>query len=516
MTIDIDSSPKKRIPSISKSSTGEPSNYHKCFQNYYHGHQYLQPNPTYVCDTKITVNHWQLRDLVQVDEASGSLFYTKGNSIRLLDMAEGMFASHIKSHDHFDLDYTPRCFSHSGEAIVTGGVILPNGSSSVEFANLATDAAASRLKPAKGLFSFYDPESDARHSYKLGEMINNAVSLYPSSSSLHKAYVCNNDSHVYAVDIDNRDISLNTKIKCEDNTALNNVCQVPDSKLLTITGDLALIFLLDPTIKNPKIKSINTRCDSGFGISYHSNGYMFSAAFQDGLCLLYDIRNLRDDPLFEIKSTRPGHQSGAFRCCKFATSSTSDLLFISEHVGRVHLVDLRNLSYDKSQMFSDRQVMVFPSALEQFASYERPKSEEGSSKQSAASHMKVPIYDNGHFSVPLVYDYDYLTNVNPKLFSNYSFKPPQKEAKSPRTLCPSSDHYDSSDDDINSLMSHTYTRNYHHDAYQQEINHIHGELELCGVDWYNGQLLVGCEGGGVVTWDVNNQARRSSECYLYA
>lgn len=500
------------------------SNYNKCFQNYYHGHQILNPNPCYLTDVKSTVNHWQLRDLIQVD-SSGQLYYTKNDTIRQLSLANKW------SLNYLGLDYVPRCFNiTNGGQMVIGGVKTTNSNLiSMNIPNLGHDSNndASSIsknlssKPTKGLFSFYNPETSTNMTFKLGEMINNAVNLYPVSENSLKAYVCNNDSHLYVVDIDNSHISLNSKIKCEDNTSLNNVCQSNNfnEKLLTITGDSSSIFLIDPTIKNSKIKSINTNHGSGFGISYHSNGYLFAAAFEDGSCLLYDIRNLKasDEPVYEIKSTRPGHQSGAFRCCKFSNTSMNDLLVVLEHIGRAHLIDLRNLNYNyDTNLFNDHQVIVFPFALDQYANYRKIENQESNGK---TYHQSVDIYggpESGQFPTPLVYDYDYLTKINPKLFKNFTYKP----SKSNSWQSDYDDDYNINpgliSDAYNDIHAATSSTHYYHDAYQQAVNNVHGELELCGVDWYENNLLIGCEDGGVVQWEVNSRSRRSFGCYSYA
>ncbi|ANB11690.1 hypothetical protein AWJ20_4511 [Sugiyamaella lignohabitans] len=78
---------------------------------------------------------------------------------------------------------------------------------------------------------------------------------------------------------------------------------------------------------------------------------MFGAAFQDGMARLYDIRNLKV-PLTKIKSARPNELMGAFRCLKFS-NGPEDLMFLSEQMERVHIIDLRD--------FENRQVLTVPS-----------------------------------------------------------------------------------------------------------------------------------------------------------
>jgi len=597
MTIDIvddTSNNLKRKVGRSGSHGYNNSNYYKCFQNYYHGHNYLNPNPQYITNIKVSVNHWQLRDLIQVDQQNGKLYHTKDDSIREVNLLNN---DKIGSDKHMEWDYFPKCFSHTrGGIVVTGGLL--SSSSKAYSMNLpslsSTDKTTKSFRTPKGLFSFYNPETEISETVKLGDVINNSVSVYPHASSQYKSYVCNNDSNLYVVDISGDRLSLDNKMNCELNTSLNNVCRSPtNDKLVTVTGDSSSIFLLDPS-SNSKIKTIKTDHDSGFGISYHPNGHLFATAFQDGTCSLFDIRNL-SSPLSEIKSTRPGHQAGAFRCCKFANSSVNDFLVILEHVGRVHLFDLRNLGNEDT---NDHQVIVFPFALDQFADYKEQQLEvetklSGEEKElqdsieddDKVSHKKFGIYGDSsnlfrsneigeikrksdlQFTAPLVYDYDYLTNVNPKLFKNYTYQtPPTSNGPDNLYLPPPEFNYpqwntdsNNSSDDIppentrasisippqqpdpnfqfghnstiehfsnpgsaeSSSNAHTTARSnssydtYYQEAYQKSVNHIQGEMELAGVDWFDRQLLIGCEDGGVLNWDINVLGRRSFGSFSY-
>lgn len=122
MTIDIvddTSNNLKRKVGRSGSHGYNNSNYYKCFQNYYHGHNYLNPNPQYITNIKVSVNHWQLRDLIQVDQQNGKLYHTKDDSIREVNLLNN---DKIGSDKHMEWDYFPKCFSHTrGGIVVTGG-----------------------------------------------------------------------------------------------------------------------------------------------------------------------------------------------------------------------------------------------------------------------------------------------------------------------------------------------------------------------------------------------------------
>lgn len=520
------------------------TSYNQCFQNYYHSYGYLNPNPMYISNIRATINHWQLRDLMKFDAKTNSVYYTKDDSISRLNLlreSDSYEASPVLS-----LKYFPRCFNHDDGVIVTGG-LLTNASDlfSSKIQNLTTSRRTN-----KGLFSFHNSNTDVTETVRVGEMINNDVTVYSSSANTYQSYICNNDSNLYCLDINDSAIKVVNKINCEINTCLNNVVRNPvNEKILTVTGDSSSIFLVDPTSSSKTFKTISTGHDSGFGISYHPNGNLFSTVFQDGTCLLYDLRNIKnDEPLIEINSTRPGHQSGAFRVCKFSPENDlNDLLIISEHVGRVHVIDLRNLDYNN---VNDHQVIVAPLALDQYSEFKNKlhHHEDGKKKFNP-----VNIYpDDVSFTAPLVYDYDYLTNVNPKLFMDFGYVPPPPSQKSSKDYSPppkfnlpqwtstdsnqqsgnaaspassqrpsiSQDPVEVDDDfgtnpDIDAHLQYVYESldydlpssnvprtlssasimqsgdsgnphaNYYKDAYQQTISHIYGEMELSGIEFCN-------------------------------
>lgn len=557
MTIDIHDDLRRRSSLAPRRSS---TTYYRCFQNYYHAHRYLYPYPQYILGTCCSVNHWQLRDLLQVDRSTGGIYFTRNDTIRELQL--GLEPT---STAHYCSEFWPRCFNTNDGATVTGGVLTSLASqhnNGYYMENLTTLDRNSG--PLKGLFSFYHAETGITKVGKLGAMINNAVAVKKHSNGQYKAYVCNNDSNLYAVDVAGDRIDVSAKVNCELNTSLNNVCQSPTNELLIVTGDSPLVFLCDPKVRNGVVDKIVTDHDSGFGLSYHLLGQVFSVTFQDGSCLVYDVRNLRE-PTHTVRSTRPGHQSGAFRCCKFSNLQVNDLLVVLEHVGRVHLVDLKRGSEPEGH-----QVIVFPFALDQFGNYKDGEMEAARKLRRVQNgvdydmertdeydtHHCVNVYTDasGHessdaavalderiqFTAPLVYDYDYVANVKPKMFKNYAYTPPpptaisRAEGDAPTFNMPQwglqADHRECSNDETVSTeppasqqapqtsVSAAATNaaaEMHHDSYQQSYNHIDGEMELAGLAWYGNKLLIGCEKGGVFTWDINQRARRSFGSFSY-
>lgn len=515
----------------------------------------LKPTPQYVCNTKISIHHWQLLDLVHYDYNSDKLFYTYGDEIRKLSL--GPHEASLEKH--FDLKYMPKCSDVTTNGVtVTGGLLQLN----LGVCNMFENSPAAKMyhysrwltmpthHPGMGLLSVYNPEIGTDHTIRVGDLINNDVKIYDDGNNQFTAYSCNNDWYLYCMDVNNRLIEVTSKINCEGKTALNHVVRNPQCpRLLTVLGDLGLICMVDPSSHDPVLKKITTSHDMGFSIAYHDLGYMFALTFQDGLCLVFDIRNM-DRHFAEIRSTRPGAPPGSFRLCKFSPGHTQDdLLVISEHAGRVHVLDARKLGLELPQ---DHQVVVLPFAIEQYAEFmvlnkRRLQKLRGDHMPENSNHEILNLYDDQtrnypQFSAPLVYSYDYLSHENPSLFKGFTYTPPppppQPDEELPQFKCPKwseggstredpavapkdrsawielvlSDVFDDNDsDDTNEFANYVF-----HDRSPltlMVVDQSEGEFYISGLEYYSprqggSKLVLGSKLFGLVTWDVNAVARR--------
>lgn len=255
----------------------------------------------------------------------------------------------------------------------------------------------------KGILSLYNENLDLSMSLILGQFINNCVTLHENATNNYNLYTCNNDSHIYQCNISNRDVQL-LKRYSDLKFPLNNSALSHDGKTMLVSGDsnkfalyrqdeLTDQFTLnyDPSLNwnmngshnnsNYRIKrqtrfnvpdssekldsNIYTTAhgDHGFYNCFSENDLQFATLFQNGVCLVYDIRNTME-PLAEITSTRPHSHNGSFRVCRFSYG-LDDLLFISEHQGRVHVVDTRN--------FDNHQVILIPDTIQTMNSSDQNK-----------------------------------------------------------------------------------------------------------------------------------------------
>lgn len=259
---------------------------------------------------------------------------------------------------------------------------------------LSDQTTYSNTRSWKGIVSLYNTTTNVSITCKLGQYINNCVELYETSKNQFDLFTCNNDGHLYQCEINNRDLVLKRRF-ADLKFALNNAAISHDGKVMCVTGDsnkialyrknqLSDVFSLnydtlsgafnDQTGSSTEFKhkripryALPDRssyvdhdhiyelkgADNGFFTSFSENDMMMATVFQNGNCYVYDVRNM-DQPITEIHTTRSQGsvpQSGAFRICKFS-EGMEDLLFISEHQQRVHVVDTRN--------FMNRQVIIVP------------------------------------------------------------------------------------------------------------------------------------------------------------
>lgn len=332
----------------------------KCFLPASPSSQYLSVLCYFLTDLLWSSRHWQLRDLICVNTASSNeLIYPCDRVVRSIDLKTG----NNKPITEFSFD--PRCIQTLGSNVAVGGL---------------NDARPSRGHSSKGLFAVHNREQNETATQELGELINNSISFYSepgtSETSQLKAIVCNNDNRLYFTDIETSRIAITGRIKFP--APLNHASISPNRKTIVACGDTPQIYLCPKDGDRPYVanagtgstssgrlprgnwqttETIETWSEYGFSTGFHSSGVVFGVAFQPGVAHLFDIRNL-SEPLTQIYSTRPKEWPGAFRCLKFS-QGPEDLLFLSEQMGRVHVVDLRN--------FSNHQILMVPPQLSESA-----------------------------------------------------------------------------------------------------------------------------------------------------
>ncbi|CCF59617.1 hypothetical protein KAFR_0H02080 [Kazachstania africana CBS 2517] len=380
-------------------------------------------------------------------------------------------ASSAPTEQLVEFNFKPRCFVEKDGLLACGGLVgsddkgFPTNWSRIshENDNLSSPAQPVKVSSAnvimdnsnysnpniwKGILSLYNQETNVSETVILGQFINNCVTLYPRSKNDYNLYTCNNDGQIYQCNVSNRNIEL-VKRYSDLNFPLNNAALSNDGKMMVVSGDSNkfAVYKQDEMINqfslnwdngdNLKIKS-STRSnipdqseildinnnnlknnnnhqngiyeaqngDHGFYNCFSENDLQFATLFQNGVCLLYDIRNLHQ-PLGEIFSTRPHSHNGAFRVCKFS-HGLDDLLCISEHQSRVHIMDTRNLT--------NHQVIMIPDKLVN----ESDLSESQRRRRSSHNHSNNPV-DLNILPISSSASISNALYESPQIRTNYSF-----------------------------------------------------------------------------------------------
>lgn len=309
--------------------------------------------------------HWQLKDLLISSNYSNYLddlhynsnptfYFPYKNRIFKFDYSSILENSknsniHTKILNYSSIKFqsNPRCLKHLDGILVTGGI------------NNIYDPETNPIGLHKGSFSLFNSNTSITENFQIGEFITNSVSINKYSNLNYKSFICNNDKFLYEFDITNsRIVQSSNPIYLK--VALNHSILSNDNKTQIIVGDSSKIFINHPLEKNNNnnnynnnMEIIQTDGDCGFSTSFLSNNNQFITCFQDGLALIYDLRNL-SIPIHKIYSTRPKTQPGAFRVVK-TSNYNNDLICISEHQGRIHLIDSRN--------FDNHSVLLLPKYL---------------------------------------------------------------------------------------------------------------------------------------------------------
>ncbi|AOA64212.1 hypothetical protein PP7435_CHR3-0160 [Komagataella phaffii CBS 7435] len=317
-------------------------------------------------NVKITVIHWQLRDLICRNSLNPNMMlYSSNESIMSLNMDDHSKRKmqsknpmkNNSSEKACQFEFSPRSFKEQDGIIVAGGLNVAKQNRNGTLNDSPRTGMSTRflknqtMNNWKGQFGLC--ANDSVLTMDVGSLINNSVSITKKSNNQYQSILCNNDRHLYALSYGNREITKDYIVNLE--VPLNHSTESPDAKTLVVCSDSSKVFLLHPEESTNQAQTL--QCDNGYdcGISssFHPSGIYFTACFQDGVALVYDVRNL-NKPVHKVYSTRESTQSGAFRCCKFA-KGTDDLLFITEHSGRIHMVDTRD--------FTNHLVIMLPNSI---------------------------------------------------------------------------------------------------------------------------------------------------------
>ncbi|ODQ65665.1 hypothetical protein NADFUDRAFT_50948 [Nadsonia fulvescens var. elongata DSM 6958] len=462
----------------------------------------------------ITIKHWQLRDLIVPYDAAAydQVLYPSHATVQRLDIATGAKDPLLK------LDFEPRCLASLGPIVAAGGV---NDDS------LAAESGSSSSSAHRGVLAIANTRTGDTLTgpQYVGEYINNSITLY---NDCRQAMICNNDHGIHLLDIGPASYqrvdriafptSLNhATILTSSNTSAapaSSQPMVPSTQGETIVavGDSPDIFICNPGRDGWQIShTVKTSSDCGFSTAVHPSGLMFAVASQNGVARLYDIRKLHNyaqgsQPLVEIQTTRPNTMVGAFRCLKFSPGAV-DLMFVSEHNERVHILDIRDFDNHQILRWNGPDATTAMSSTSDMTNSAPPSSSSFSSSSPLTSpsltlasstsssnshetfHMEGVISGYDDYRTSMFNDRAHLSHWSGT--SSHTMHLPHSQLHQP-------------------LFSTAYRSGSSY--YMYGANNGTDINGICWSDLNGGSLIVGCD-KGIGVWDINANARKICEKY---
>ncbi|CAG8480122.1 4759_t:CDS:10 [Paraglomus brasilianum] len=270
---------------------------------------------------QVTIQHWQLRDLLSCARSRDEFTYVCGNSV-ISHNVRTQRSSPLLS----DLTFIPTCIAVGSGYLAVGG------------------------QRGQVMMKHIDDDWCAHKS--VGGSINNSISIsaHPTGTRM---LISNNDQTIKVHSLPGMEqittIKLPTAINYGKAQVLESLCKFPDGRKMVAVGDSNQVFLFDVSANGDynRIATYTATSDAGFSCAWNQYSGKFAVANQDGYISVWDIRH--SDKLCKIPTKQDSQTKGAARSVKFSPSGSVDLLMFSEHVSYVHLVD--------SRTFCERQTL---------------------------------------------------------------------------------------------------------------------------------------------------------------
>lgn len=251
----------------------------------------------------ISIQHWQLRDLIHCPDTSDEVFISQNTKILKLNLRS------LRCETISELSFQPTCITAKHGLVAAGGQ-----SAQLDLRRISTDC---NQQIFKGL---------------AGSSVNNSVRLAKDASHTLRLFVCNNDDSIKLFNVAVG--ALISTIRCP--IAINHCAVSPDGRDIVAVGDDRHVYVhhATPTGYRP-FQAYKYAIDAGMSCDYSPSGSMFAVASQDGLVTVWDTRSTSRVARFQTML--------ACRNVRFAPDPL-DMLAFTEHRGRAHVADTRMFS----------------------------------------------------------------------------------------------------------------------------------------------------------------------------
>jgi len=255
-----------------------------------------------------TINHWQLRDLLQAKSSTEFYYVFKKLVIRYC-------TTDRKIQRELDLGFEPTCMNAAHGYMAAGG------------------------KGSELVVKDLDTQS-IKFQSSIGGKINNSIQISKHNNDIY-LHISNNDKTVKLFHLGPTELEPVMSIKFS--VPMNYASVSPDSRFMVAVGDSKDVYLYgvsNGTSYN-RIRVLSEAQDGAFCCSWRGSSNQFAVASQDGLVCVWDVRSSNLFARLKTKAT-------ASRCVKFSTAASPvDLMIFSEHTSYLHVVDAR--TFDKEE-----------------------------------------------------------------------------------------------------------------------------------------------------------------------
>ncbi|KAF9172140.1 hypothetical protein BGX21_007866 [Mortierella sp. AD011] len=273
--------------------------------------EFLKPKPR-VHNQRLTIQHWQLRDLITCPKSSEEFIYVNTSTVNSYNTQTKVTTPLMSEIGFHPTSLTAAC------------------------GYLAAGGQESQLI-VKQLNSTWFAHTS------VGGTINNALCISEHLGGT-RLLISNNDQTIKVYSLP----GLQKLTSIQLPTAVNYTSVSPDGRKMVAVGDTNQVFLYDISVAGGYRKiGTYTATEASFSCAWNQSSEKFAVASQDGFVSIWDIRH--SEKLCKLGSKQQPQSKGATRCVKFSSSGSIDLLMFSEHSSYVNLVDART--------FNDRQVV---------------------------------------------------------------------------------------------------------------------------------------------------------------
>ncbi|KAI9846840.1 MAG: hypothetical protein M1838_001115 [Thelocarpon superellum] len=353
---------------------------------------FILPEPRLHYPAKIPVRHWQLRSLITSPSAD-VIYYASDSDIYRIN-------TRTRRQDLIaTLPFEPRCVAAGHGWLCAGGV--DNGQFATMRIDDDDDAALEKLgryhaevdallsldlgpelqrqtqrfvasPPARhGHGSPRDGSSHRLHTYQLGRMIVNSVTLHRSRGQDDDetvAVLTNNDKTVRVFSL-THDRPLD---KLDFPFAMNHASISPVGDRLVAVGDDSVVYWfrrvggtgtsgrwgVRTDVPLPPTHELHMFTEGCSATAFSPSGHLCAVSSQDGIITIFAPDRVEEDEEEAIvkimPSSRARTEPGSIRSMCFAPNPW-DLLFCTEQSGRICVMDVRNA-------FATRQVVLLSTA----------------------------------------------------------------------------------------------------------------------------------------------------------